>query len=273
MSYQDEKLSKYASFYNIVKNSYYEANKDVLECQICNLLIIGPKQCPYCQNSLCYQCASKIKKCPISGKEVIFCKSIMLNKLLSKLSFFCINCKEEIMFDNLITHYEEPDKCKNFKFSNKDKEIDNGKDISNKEELFIKTKEPESKINNDELIPKPVIRKEANPKNIETQINIISKEKRLDFSNINSNKWIKLPGALKQIYVSNYGVYGVNKYNNIYYREGIDLNNKIGNSWILIDGALQYISVGKYGFGVLIQIMKFITEIMWININQLEENG
>ena len=110
MSYQDEKLSKYAFFYNIVKNSYYEVNKDEVECQICNLLIIGPKQCPYCQNSLCYQCASKIKKCPISGKEVIFCKSIMLNKLLSKLSFFCINCKEEIMFDNLITHYEEPDK-------------------------------------------------------------------------------------------------------------------------------------------------------------------
>ena len=136
MSYQDEKLSKYASFYNIVKNSYYEANKDVLECQICNLLIIGPKQCPYCQNSLCYQCASKIKKCPICRKEVTFCKSIILNKLLSKLSFFCINCKEEIMYDNLISHYEEPDKCKIFK-----------------------TKEPESKINNDELIPKPVIRK------------------------------------------------------------------------------------------------------------------
>ena len=92
----------------------------------------------------------------------------MLNKLLSKLSFFCINCKEEIMFDNLITHYEEPDKCKNFKFSkeDKDKETDNDKDISNKEEFVVKTKERESKINNDELIPKPVIRKDESPKNI-----------------------------------------------------------------------------------------------------------
>ena len=199
MSHQDKKISKYASFENIVKNSYYEVNKDELECQICNLLII--KQCPYSQNSLCYQCASKIKKYHICRKEVTFCKSIMLNKLLSKLSFFCINCKEEIMFDNLITHYEEPDKCKNFKFSkeDKDKETDNDKDISNKEEFVVKT----SKINDDELIPKPVIRKDESPKNIKTQINIINKEKRLNFSNINSDKWIKLQGALKQINVSN----------------------------------------------------------------------
>ena len=82
----------------------------------------------------------------------------LMNKLLSKLSFFCINCKEEIMYDNLISHYEESDKCKIFK-----------------------TKESESKINNDGLIPKPVIRKEENPKNIETQINIINKEKRLNY--------------------------------------------------------------------------------------------
>ena len=83
---------------------------------------------------------------------------------------------------------------KNFKFSkeDKDKETDNDKDISNKEEFVVKTKEPESKINDDELIPKPEIRKDESPKNIKTQINIISKEKRLNFSNINSDKWIKL---------------------------------------------------------------------------------
>ena len=143
------------------------------------MLIIDPKQCPYCQNSLCYQCASKIKKCPISGKEVTFYKSIMLNKLLSKLSFFCINWKEEIMYNNLISYYEKSDKCKNFKFSNKDKdkERDNGKDISNIEELFVKAKEPESKINDDELIQKPVIRKEENHKNIEIQINKLIKKR------------------------------------------------------------------------------------------------
>ncbi len=50
---QDTKISKYASFENIVKNSYYEVNKDELEYKICNLLIIVPKQYPYCQNSLC----------------------------------------------------------------------------------------------------------------------------------------------------------------------------------------------------------------------------
>ena len=136
---------------------------------------------------------------------------------------------------------------KNFKFSKEDKDKETDKDISNKEEFVVKTKEPKSKINDDELIPKPVIRKDESPKNIKTQINIISKEKRLNFSNINSDKWIKLQGALKQIYVSNYGVYGVNENNNIYYREGIDFYNKKGNSLVLIDSALKYISVGKYG--------------------------
>ena len=48
----------------------------------------------------------------------------------------------------------------------------------------------------------------------------------------------KTPNTLKQIYVSNYGVYGVNKNNNIYYRKGIDFNDKKRNSWILIDSAL-----------------------------------
>ena len=51
---------------------------------------------------------------------------------------------------------------KNFKFSkeDKDKETDNDKDISNKEEFVVKT----SKINDDELIPKPEIRKDESLK-------------------------------------------------------------------------------------------------------------
>jgi hypothetical protein len=32
MSEEDKKLSKYASLENIVKNSFYEVNKDEIEC-------------------------------------------------------------------------------------------------------------------------------------------------------------------------------------------------------------------------------------------------
>ena len=124
MSEQNKKLSKYASLDNIVKNNFYEVNKDEIECPICNLLIIGPMQCPECQNTLCSVCAADCKKCPICRKEVIYQKSIMLNKLLSKLSFQCENCKEEILYDNLISHYEEPGKCKS---SSDENEEDNYK--------------------------------------------------------------------------------------------------------------------------------------------------
>ena len=112
MAEQNKKLSKYASLDNIVKNNFYEVNKDEIECPICNLLIIGPMQCPDCQSSLCSGCAADCKKCPICRKEVKYQKSIMLNKLLSKLSFQCQNCKEEILYDNLISHHEKKGNCK-----------------------------------------------------------------------------------------------------------------------------------------------------------------
>ena len=65
MAEQNKKLSKYASLDNIVKNNFYEVNKDEIECPICNLLIIGPMQCPDCQSSLCSGCAADcIKSIP-----------------------------------------------------------------------------------------------------------------------------------------------------------------------------------------------------------------
>lgn len=111
MSLDIKKLSKYASLNNIIRNSFYEVNKDEIECQICNLLIIGPMQCPECQASLCSNCASSYKQCPICREDVNFKKSIMINKLLSKLSFECENCKEEVPYDELISHHEGSVNC------------------------------------------------------------------------------------------------------------------------------------------------------------------
>jgi hypothetical protein len=44
----------------------------------------------------------------------------MLNKLLSKLSFQCQKCKEEILYDNLISHYEKPGNCKSSSDTNEE---------------------------------------------------------------------------------------------------------------------------------------------------------
>ena len=87
MAEQNKKLSKYVSLDNIVKNNFYEVNKDEIECPICNLLIIGPMQCPDCQSSLCSGCAADCKKCPICRKEVKYQKSIMLNNYFQNSAF------------------------------------------------------------------------------------------------------------------------------------------------------------------------------------------
>ena len=78
-------------------------------------------QCPDCQNSLCSNCASSCKNCPICRKDVVFKKSIMINKLLSKLSFKCQNCSKEVLYDDLISHNEESGKCKKSESSGNDK--------------------------------------------------------------------------------------------------------------------------------------------------------
>ena len=55
-----------------------------------------------------------------------------------------------------------------------------------------------------------------------------------------------MPGNLKQLCISNLGLYCVNKYDEIFYREGIDFSNKEGNSSIKLDGQLKHISCCKY---------------------------
>ena len=64
--------------------------------------------------------------------------------------------------------------------------------------------------------------------------------------------WTKIDGLLKCISVSEYGVWGVNSKDEIFYRNGLNFffNHK-GNSWTKIEGGLKNISVGYFGlYGV-----------------------
>ena len=191
---------------NIVKNSFYEVNKDEIECQICNLLIIGPMQCSDCQNSLCFKCASSCKKCPMCRKEVEFKKSIMINKLLSKLSFNCENCSKEILYDDLISHNEELGRCKKSELSNDDKyrekyfealekikqlEIENAKLKNKIEAMEFKIKFSEDKNNeaikslksmNEILLKREKDNKEMLMKSIE-----LNESLKRSYSSVNSN--------------------------------------------------------------------------------------
>ena len=75
----------------------------------------------------------------------------------------------------------------------------------------------------------------------------------MKYGNVNEynptgEKWIKVDGLLKMICVCEYGVYGVNSNDEIWFREGLSIYNEIGTHWYKIDGLLKYLSVGKYGF-------------------------
>lgn len=53
------------------------------------------------------------------------------------------------------------------------------------------------------------------------------------------------------ISVSDYGVWGVNSNDEIFYRKGLSEFNHKGTEWVKIEGLLKHISVGYYGlYGV-----------------------
>lgn len=105
-----ETINEYANLDTLVQDDYYKINKSELECPICFNLIINPYQCKNCQSPLCGTCNSQLKKCPICAKKDSYIKSVMLFKLICKLSFKCLKCNKAILFDNIHEHYKQ--KCK-----------------------------------------------------------------------------------------------------------------------------------------------------------------
>lgn len=55
----------------------------------------------------------------------------------------------------------------------------------------------------------------------------------------NGNGWTWVSGRLKHVSVGNAGVWGVNKHDNIYYREGVTLSSSFGTSWTQVSGTVQ----------------------------------
>ena len=56
---------------------------------------------------------------------------------------------------------------------------------------------------------------------------------------------------MKNISVDIYGVWGVNKDDDIFYRKGLSDSNHIGIGWTKIEGKLNNISIGHFGlYGV-----------------------
>ena len=79
-----------------------------------------------------------------------------------------------------------------------------------------------------------------------------NKDEDKDKDNISQNHKPKISfeqvdGKLIQISCGKYGVWGVNSYNHIYYRNMVSINNKGGINWLKVDGLLKNISSGENG--------------------------
>jgi len=114
---KEELIYKYANLQTIIKNQSFNINEDEVICPICYNLILFPCICNKCQFALCKQCKIKSKNICPTCKKTEFTNSVFHIKLLSKLSFKCQNCNSEILFDNLINHYEND--CNSFSNKNK----------------------------------------------------------------------------------------------------------------------------------------------------------
>jgi hypothetical protein len=138
----------------------------------------------------------------------------MINKLLSKLSFKCENCNEEVLYDNLISHNEKSCKCKKSESSGDDKyrekyfealekikllEIENSKLKNKLESMEYKLKFSEDKNNetintlksmNDILLQREKDNKDMLMKSIELNENL----KRSHSSEIDSTSFNTFEG-------------------------------------------------------------------------------
>jgi hypothetical protein len=58
---------------------------------------------------------------------------------------------------------------------------------------------------------------------------------------------VRVSGKLKYISCGEYGHWGVNKANLIYFREGVSRSNPVGTKWRRIPGKLTQLEAGQYG--------------------------
>jgi len=100
----------YVNKETIVKNKIYELFRDLIICPVCNSLMIEPVMCYSCQITFCKKCSKNLKdkgdNCPNKCGVFKIYDIIGKNNLITKFKFKCINgCGEEILFDNIKSHY------------------------------------------------------------------------------------------------------------------------------------------------------------------------
>ena len=100
----DESMIKNISEYNLIK--------DEIICEICQGILIKPKQCGMCESIFCEKCINswlkKNKSCPKRCEKFVerSCPRLMKN-ILDKLKIECPLCKNEFNYESFVyKHYD-----------------------------------------------------------------------------------------------------------------------------------------------------------------------
>ena len=102
-------MEKYINDDLVIKNEMYKVFKDSIICPICLKILINPLMCMKCQKVYCKKCIEQWErrdnKCPNRCQSPNYQKSLEKNRILSNLKFKCINCEDEIEYNNVETHH------------------------------------------------------------------------------------------------------------------------------------------------------------------------
>ena len=96
---------KYFNDNCIIKNEFYKRVEKLIFCPICQKIYKNPLMCSNCMVTYCDKCITNKSKCKICGKKNIKYKvNISKKELLSKLSYKCKNCFQEVFQSDINYH-------------------------------------------------------------------------------------------------------------------------------------------------------------------------
>ena len=173
----------------VINKDYLNSLKDIIQCSLCNKIMINPTDCEKCGHSFCYDCIST-KECPFKCKEKILKSSSMgIKTMLNKLIFKCENkgCNEEIPYLNVRAHDSTCDyliiTCPNEKCGKKlpmkdfEKHIKNECKYALKQCKYCKYQFPRNKIDEHEEI-------------CSKAYNSLKGDRSVDFDQIDPNQYL-----------------------------------------------------------------------------------
>ena len=147
-------LKEYINEDSVIKDEIYNSIKDSIICQICRDIIIIPMMCMECPNSFCLKCIEKWnyrnKTCPNRCRNPNYKFNKQLFNILSKLTFECINCNNNINYEEMIKHFYS--KCGKEEVDNKEFTLDNKKIFEKIDDKRIISKIPPIKLNSKLII-------------------------------------------------------------------------------------------------------------------------